>query len=54
MMKNEIRSILLLAFAAMPFTAAVAQTCNTADRSVLLILDASGSMGAPVGSALDD
>ena len=26
--------------------AALAQTCNTADRSVLLILDASGSMNA--------
>jgi hypothetical protein len=32
--------------ACLPLSPSVAQTCNTADRSVLLILDASGSMNA--------
>jgi hypothetical protein len=35
---------------AMPLTAALAQSCNTADRSILLILDASGSMVARLPS----
>jgi hypothetical protein len=38
-------SLIALAGCLLPF-AALAQTCNTADRSVLLILDASGSMNA--------
>jgi len=40
------RVVLLGLAAALVPAAAVAQTCNTADRSVLLILDASGSMNA--------
>jgi len=38
-------SLIALACGLLPLTA-LAQTCNTADRSVLLILDASGSMNA--------
>src|SRR5215210_7016187 len=37
--------LVALAVGVLP-AAALAQTCNTADRSVLLILDASGSMNA--------
>src|SRR2546430_14233175 len=37
----------LIAFAVgVPPASAIAQSCNTVDRSVLLILDASGSMNA--------
>src|SRR5215204_3494218 len=46
-MRNIPRLSALLCFAAFAVaTPALAQTCNTADRSVLLILDASGSMNA--------
>ena len=38
-------SLIALAAGILPATV-VAQSCNTADRSVLLILDASGSMNA--------
>ena len=43
--------VALLALALVPLSAAAtAQSCNTADRSVLLILDASGSMNAALPS----
>ena len=46
-MRDVGKHIAWLALAAVLFsTAASAQTCNTAERSVLLILDASGSMNA--------
>ena len=46
-MRNIGKRIAWLILAAVPFSAvASAQTCNTAERSVLLILDASGSMNA--------
>jgi von Willebrand factor type A domain len=41
-----IMSVAILALALLSGSAAFAQSCNTADRSVLLILDASGSMNA--------
>jgi hypothetical protein len=44
---NALRRMILLSLAAVAIApAASAQTCNTADRSVLLLLDASGSMNA--------
>ena len=46
-MRKISRPAALLSCAAMLVSAAaLAQTCNTADRSILLILDASGSMNA--------
>ena len=46
-MRDVGKHIAWLTLAAVTFSAAAsAQTCNTADRSVLLILDASGSMNA--------
>jgi hypothetical protein len=46
-MRNIPRSAALLSCVAfLASSAALAQTCNTADRSVLLILGASGSMNA--------
>lgn len=44
-MQNLIRGLVALLGSLMPMPA-LAQSCNTADRSVLLILDASGSMNA--------
>jgi len=44
--KKTIRASLIALVACLPPSAALAQSCNTADRSVLLILDASGSMNA--------
>jgi hypothetical protein len=43
--KGFVGKLLFLLAVLLPF-AAFAQTCNTADRSVLLILDSSGSMNA--------
>ena len=45
-MKNLTRACLAALVAGSLPAAALAQSCNTADRSVLLILDASGSMNA--------
>lgn len=45
-MPKTIRASLVAIAAALLPAAALAQSCNTADRSVLLILDASGSMNA--------
>jgi hypothetical protein len=46
-MKNAAMHVALLSMAVFPLSAAAwAQTCNTTDRSALLILDASGSMNA--------
>ena len=45
-MKKTIRASLVALVACLLPAAALAQSCNTADRSVLLILDASGSMNA--------
>ena len=46
-MSKAFRRIILLSLAIVPLaSAAFAQTCNTANRSILLILDASGSMNA--------
>src|SRR3954454_12228858 len=44
-MQNLTRAV-FVSFAALLPVGAFGQTCNTADRSVLLILDASGSMNA--------
>ena len=43
---QSVRAALLSSAFALLATTALGQTCNTADRSVLLILDASGSMNA--------
>ena len=45
-MKNTMKRMAILSLALLSGSAAWAQSCNTADRSVLLILDASGSMNA--------
>ena len=45
-MQKLSRACLVALAAGLPPSAALAQSCNTADRSVLLILDASGSMNA--------
>ena len=46
-MSKAFRRIILLSLTAVPLaSAAYAQTCNTADRTIELILDASGSMNA--------
>jgi hypothetical protein len=48
---RNITSLALLSCAAMLVpSAALAQTCNTADRSILLLLDASGSMNAKLAN----
>jgi hypothetical protein len=44
--QKTIRACLIALVAGLLPVSALAQTCNTADRSVLLILDASGSMNA--------
>ncbi len=46
MKRVAILSLAILSLALLSGSAAWAQSCNTADRSVLLILDASGSMNA--------
>lgn len=46
MRQGFVRKLLLFLLAVFVPTAAFGQTCNTADRSVLLILDSSGSMNA--------
>ncbi len=52
MIRSSIRALVFLIAASFPSIVS-AQTCNTADRSVLLILDSSGSMNAklPNGEA---
>jgi von Willebrand factor type A domain len=45
-MQKMMRASVVALVAGLQPVAALAQTCNTADRSVLLILDASGSMNA--------
>ena len=45
-MKNLVKRLALVSVAALAPLPAQAQSCNTGDRSVLLILDASGSMNA--------
>ncbi len=45
-MKKLMRMLLVVLAAGLQLSASLAQSCNTADRSVLLILDASGSMNA--------
>jgi hypothetical protein len=55
-MTSPLRGFAVLAIAIAAATPSIAQTCNTANRSVLLVLDASGSMNAklPSGEARID